>query len=59
MDLSPYRAWLDAELARLDGDAAAVASHLARAQALLDRIPDAASRLVVGERLDAVRDASL
>ena len=59
MDLSPYRAWLDAELARLDGDAAAVASHAARAQALLDRIPDAASRLVVGERLDAVRDASL
>lgn len=59
MDLSPYRAWLDAELARLDGDGAAVASHVERARGLLERIPDAASRLVLGERLDALRDASV
>ncbi|WP_101926909.1 MULTISPECIES: hypothetical protein [Luteimonas] len=56
MDLSPYRAWLDAEIARLDGDRAAVASHVARARALVGRVPDAASRLLVDERLDALLD---
>lgn len=54
MDLSPYRAWLDAEIARLDGEPAAVASHVQRARALAERIPDAASRLIVDERLDAL-----
>ncbi|MCD9007794.1 M50 family metallopeptidase [Luteimonas sp. XNQY3] len=51
MDLSPYRAWLDAEIARLDGDAAAVRTHLDQARALSERIPDAASRTVFDERL--------
>ncbi|MFL6587847.1 MAG: M50 family metallopeptidase [Luteimonas sp.] len=51
MDLSPYRAWLDAEIARLDGDAAAVRMHLDQARALSERIPDAASRTVFDERL--------
>jgi len=54
MDLSPYRAWLDAEIARLDGDAAAVRGHLDRARALAERIPDAAGRTVFDERLDAL-----
>ncbi len=54
MDLSPYRAWLDAEIARLDGDAAACAAHAGRARGLTDRIPDAASRLILDERLDAL-----
>lgn len=54
MDLSPYRAWLDAEIARLDDDEAAVAAHAQRARACVDRIPDAASRLVLVERLDAL-----
>ncbi|MGO3128015.1 MAG: site-2 protease family protein [Luteimonas sp.] len=51
MDLSPYRAWLDAEIARLDGDTAAIRMHLDRARALSERIPDAASRTVFDERL--------
>lgn len=51
MDLSPYRAWLDAEIARLDGDDAAVGMHVAHARGLIDRIPDAASRLIFKERL--------
>jgi len=51
MDLSPYRAWLDAEIARLDGDAAALRTHLDQARALSARIPDAASRTVFDERL--------
>lgn len=59
MDLSPYRAWLDAEIAHLDGDRAAVASHVERARGLLERIPDAASRVITLERLDALRDASV
>ena len=54
LDLSPYRAWLDAELARLDGDAAALATHVERARGLAERIPDAASRLVFEERLDVL-----
>ncbi|WP_159681123.1 site-2 protease family protein [Luteimonas sp. 9C] len=54
MDLSPYRAWLDAEIARLDGDDAAVGVHVGQARALAPRIPDAASRLVFEERLDAL-----
>ncbi|UNK42516.1 hypothetical protein MNO14_16560 [Luteimonas sp. S4-F44] len=52
LDLSPYRAWLDAELARFDGDASALATHLADARTLAERIPDAASRTVFDERLD-------
>jgi len=54
MDLSPYRAWLDAEIAGLDGDDAAIALHIARARGLSGRIPDAASRLVFEERLAAL-----
>ncbi|ASR43081.1 hypothetical protein BEN78_06490 [Xanthomonas citri pv. mangiferaeindicae] len=54
LDLSPYRAWLDAELAQLDGDATALATHLAQARALADRIPDAASRTVFDERLETL-----
>lgn len=54
MDLSPYRAWLDAETAGLDGDPAAVAGHIGRARGLADRIPDAASRRVFDARLDAL-----
>lgn len=51
MDLSPYRTWLDAEIARLDGDAATCAAHLERACGLIDRLPDAASRQVLDARL--------
>ena len=51
MDLSPYRTWLDAEIARLDGDAATCAAHLERARGLIDRLPDAASRQVLDARL--------
>lgn len=51
MDLSPYRAWLDAEIARLDGDAGAARTHLDQARALSERIPDAASRTVFDERI--------
>ncbi|MDR7192082.1 site-2 protease family protein [Luteimonas terrae] len=54
MDLSPYRAWLDAEIARLDGDGAAASMHVERARGLISRIPDAASRLVFEERLAAL-----
>jgi len=54
MDLSAYRAWLDAEIAWLDGDTAALAAHVERARGLAERIPDAASRLVFDERLDAL-----
>ncbi|NYZ61845.1 site-2 protease family protein [Luteimonas deserti] len=54
MDLSPYRAWLDAEIAGLDGDTTAVATHVGHARALADRIPDTASRRVFDERLDAL-----
>lgn len=54
MDLSPYRAWLDAEIAGLDGDVAACAAHVERARGLGERIPDAASRLVFEERLDTL-----
>lgn len=51
MDLSPYRAWIDAEIAGLDGDTDALASHLRQARVLADRLPDAASRRVFEERL--------
>jgi len=51
MDLSPYRAWLDAEIARLDGDTTALRMHLDQARVLSERIPDAASRTVFDERL--------
>lgn len=54
MDLSPYRAWLDAEIACLDGDPAAALAHVERARGLAERIPDAASRLVFDERLDTL-----
>ncbi|MEN5059603.1 site-2 protease family protein [Luteimonas sp. TWI1416] len=57
LDLSPYRAWLDAELARLDGDAGALTTHLADARALAERIPDAASRMVFDDRLEALAQA--
>jgi len=62
MDLSPYRAWIDAELASLDGDADALAAHLQQAHALADRLPDAASRRVFEERLAVLaqtRDAAV
>ncbi|MCD9029068.1 hypothetical protein LDO26_12740 [Luteimonas sp. BDR2-5] len=52
LDLSPYRAWLDGELALLDGDPAAALGRLADARALQDRIPDAASLLLFREYLD-------
>lgn len=59
-DLSMVRAWLDAELAVLTGDAAAGdAIHTARA--LLDHAPDAVSRQLLEEYLDQLaqpRDAS-
>ncbi|MET0328928.1 MAG: hypothetical protein ABW163_09195, partial [Luteimonas sp.] len=51
MDLSPFRAWLDAEISALDGDTDTCAAHVERARGLVDRIPDAASRLVFEERL--------
>ncbi len=55
MDLSPYRAWLDAEIARLDGDAGALRTHLDEACVLSARIPDAASRTVFDERIATLR----
>ena len=55
LDLSPYRAWLDAEIAVHDGDPGAALSHLEQAAHLAPRIPDAASRLVFDERLTALR----
>lgn len=57
MDLSPYRAWLDAEIARLDGDGVACTAQVERARGLVDRIPDAASRMVLQERLDVLAHA--
>lgn len=57
MDLSPYRAWLDAEIARLDGDSVACAAQVERARGLVDRIPDVASRVVLEERLDVLAQA--
>jgi len=51
-DLSPLRAWLDAELAALSGDAAATTAAVAAARALLPRIPDPVSGLLLGEYLD-------
>ncbi|WP_149195703.1 hypothetical protein [Luteimonas suaedae] len=54
LDLSPYRAWLDAEHAALSGDAAGARRHLETARTRLDRVQDAASLAVLGEHLDAL-----
>lgn len=59
MDLSPYRAWLDAEIAWLDGDMVSLAAHVKQARELADRVPDAASREVFEERLAALADAGV
>ncbi|WP_407353395.1 hypothetical protein [Luteimonas sp. R10] len=54
LDLTPYRAWLDAEHAVLSGDAASARRRLETARARLDRVQDAASLVVLGEHLDAL-----
>ncbi|MCR6664177.1 MAG: M50 family metallopeptidase [Luteimonas sp.] len=51
-DLSLMRAWLDAELAALAGDPAALAATLASARSLLDRAPDPVTALLLREYLD-------
>ncbi len=51
-DLSLFRGWLDAELAALSGDRAALAATLASARALLDRAPDPVTALLLREYLD-------
>ena len=53
MDLTPYRHWLDAELATLRGeDAAAVADAIAQARQTLPLVPDPVGLLLLGEFLD-------
>ncbi len=52
MDLSPYRTWLDAEIARLDGDAATCAAHRERAR---PHRPDSGCGEPAGARRTAVR----
>lgn len=51
-DLSPVRAWLDAELLALAGDGAAATAGIAGARGLLERAPDPVSGLLLAEYLD-------
>lgn len=52
LDLSATRAWLDAELAAARGDQSACRAAIPVARQLLDRVPDPATRLLLGEYLD-------
>lgn len=52
MDLGPYRLWLDAEAASLDGDRPKTRDLTAQARAALPRIHDRSGQLVIGEYLD-------
>lgn len=51
LDLSPYRHWLDAELAARRGEADAAVQALARARAARDRVHDRAGLLLFDEAL--------
>ncbi|MBN8481272.1 MAG: hypothetical protein J0L88_06725 [Xanthomonadales bacterium] len=53
-DLATARTWLDAELAAMRADAEASRAAIATARALRDRVPDALSRQLLDERLDAL-----
>ncbi len=54
-DLTPYHRWLDAEHAALTGNTADARAQLAAAGDALDRIGDPASRQLVEEHLQALR----
>ena len=54
LDLTALRAWLDAELAALSGDAAGARTALAAARAVQTRVSDEASGVQLGEYLDAL-----
>lgn len=58
-DLALLRAWLDAELAALSGDADATRAAIARARGLLGRAPDPVTALQLQEYLDEIADRSL
>ena len=51
LDLSPYRAWLDAELALLQDDPA-LPQRVTQARALLPRVHDAGSARVLEDHID-------
>ena len=51
-DLSPIRAWLDAELAVLGGDRAEAVAAIVAARAALARLPDPATEALMREYLD-------
>lgn len=54
LDLSPYRLWLDAEAALLDGDVAAARALAGRAGRSLPRLHDPASERLMRERLEGL-----
>ncbi|MDO5610493.1 MAG: hypothetical protein Q4G62_06955, partial [Pseudomonadota bacterium] len=57
IDLSLHRAWIDAELAMLHGQHAALPALLDAAEALLPSAPDPASELMTAELLADLRAA--
>ncbi len=58
LDLSPYRAWLDAELAFLRSDPD-LPELIRKARALLSRVHDAGSARVLEDHLDRLQRASM
>lgn len=52
MDLTPYRRWLDAELAMMHDEPARVQARVYEAREALPWVPDPVGRLLLGEFLD-------